>query len=110
MQTFQGIEILTAPQKTTILITDEILDNEFVIAPDVPSFTPNPAMDQLFIPSDLSTTGNIQIFNVLGEIVFETSGEVSTNRIDVAHWPVGPYFIRFNYKGINYARRLLIQR
>ena len=77
--------------------TDEVLTQQEVIV------YPNPVRDQLIIQSDATTFQQLQISNVLGQIVFETTFW-QEERISVSHWPSGIYSLQLG----QYSQLLII--
>lgn len=57
---------------------------------------PNPVKDVLYVnvPEKLSKNAKIQIYNISGSLVKETSAETGKNKIDVNSLPVGAYILK----------------
>ncbi|MFI5221442.1 MAG: T9SS type A sorting domain-containing protein, partial [Bacteroidia bacterium] len=78
----------------TTTVTPYIGVNE--IEKTVSSFTlfPNPANNQLTIRTENSTTKNIFIMNITGQVVTQKSSNDTEIKIDLSNLPAGLYFVR----------------
>lgn len=65
--------------------------NDFATVNKISLF-PNPANTQIQIESEMPMS--IEIFNAIGQKVFASAENKNNLKLDVAHWPVGLYFIK----------------
>jgi hypothetical protein len=72
------------------------------------SVYPNPANDKLFILSD--NIKNVEIFNLLGKVVFETETINPNGSIDIANLPKGTYIVRITKDNSVISKKINIIR
>lgn len=70
---------------------------------------PNPTHDKLFINSDIKIE-SLDIINLSGQIVYQTSLNQSSTQIDVSHLPGGAYMVKLNNDRGIISRRLVISK
>lgn len=69
---------------------------------------PNPATEYITINADGVTTADIQIVDVLGNVVYNSSIQGSTT-IDVAEYRNGIYFVTVSGEGTRVSRKVIVR-
>ncbi|MFB9056329.1 T9SS type A sorting domain-containing protein [Mariniflexile ostreae] len=69
---------------------------------DAISISPNPVESEFIIESNMFGA-DLQIFNVLGKIVLQTTVKKNKQKVDISHLESGLYFIHLN----NYSEKLI---
>lgn len=83
-----------------VLATDELIDNQAKIFP-------NPNQGEFVIETE--TSGNLYLYNAIGELVEEYKLDQKTTKFDLTSFPKGLYHLRFFYETGNSYQKLIIE-
>jgi hypothetical protein len=85
-----------------------IVDSNLVV-PQL-SFYPNPVGDVLTMNSKQPGPLTVQVFNLMGQQVWQMVGMIGTIQVDVSRWSKGVYFVRVIDQGTQQAGKAVVVR
>lgn len=72
---------------------------------------PNPTSNQVTIElnNQISASASIKVYNMMGQMLYETNAQATQFRIETATWPTGIYMIEMTQNGQRYLQKLVKQ-
>ncbi|MDD4217166.1 MAG: PKD domain-containing protein, partial [Bacteroidales bacterium] len=87
----------------TVNWVSTIKDNSLVY-----SIYPNPARDEVFVKFDGQIANSIQVFDLLGKVVYNTQPTTDFSKIDISKLQNGVYFVKVMFNDKEFTHKLIV--
>ncbi len=86
--------------KASLISVEDTIDDEFIVYP-------NPVSNMINFDFNGSKTGNIEVIDDSGRIVFSGTAENGTNSVDLSTFPSGLYILKVDGEGQTFAKKII---